>query len=189
MSMLEDHVRKIIVFALMALALLIAFYGGAFESSVNTDTRQSEFNRADVMFMRMMIIHHDQAVKMAEMASERTDNENILELSENISEAQRRENEKMADWLNDIGINRPTTGHRMAGMASSQEMSQLNQSEGREFDLLFSELMIEHHRGGIQMAKMEVQNGKSEKVRELAQGMVEAQQKEIESMEEWRKGW
>lgn len=77
----------------------------------------------------------------------------------------------------------------MAGMASQQEMSRLRRVEGREFDLLFSELMIEHHEGGIQMARAEVQNGRSDKVRELAQGMVNVQQVEVEKMEAWRTEW
>lgn len=149
----------------------------------------SDFNRADLMFMNMMIIHHDQAIEMAELAPERTDNENILALSENISEAQRRENEKMASWLQDAGFRRPVDGHRMAGMASEQEMEELRSSEGREFDVLFSRLMIEHHRGGIQMARGVVQNGNSEKVSELAQEMIRVQQEEIQKMEEWRENW
>jgi uncharacterized protein (DUF305 family) len=49
--------------------------------------------------------------------------------------------------------------------------------------------MIEHHEGGIEMARAEVQNGKSEKVVELAQRMIEVQQEEVEKMETWRKGW
>ncbi|MBC5793572.1 MAG: DUF305 domain-containing protein, partial [Nanohaloarchaea archaeon] len=149
----------------------------------------SEFNRADLMFMNMMIIHHDQAIEMAELAENRTENENILELSENISQAQTKENQKMSEWLREAGFNRPTRGHRMAGMATQQEMNELRQSEGQEFDLLFSELMIEHHEGGIEMERAEVQNGKSEKVVELAKRMIEVQQEEVEKMETWRKEW
>lgn len=170
---------------------MVVFAGVAvlYSDDESTDDGINEFNRTDLMFMNMMIIHHDQAIEMAELSSTRTDNENILELSRNISEAQKAENQQMSEWLRELGYQRPRDGHRMAGMATQQEMIQLRQSEGREFDLLFSELMIDHHQGGIQMAKAEVQNGGSEKVKELAQGMVDAQTKEVEKMEAWSAEW
>lgn len=152
-------------------------------------SQNQEYNRADVMFMGMMIIHHDQAIQMAEMAPERTENENILALADNISEAQRSENEKMARWLEDLGMERPTDGHRMAGMASQTEIAQLRNSTGTEFDQLFAELMIEHHTGGIQMAQGVVENGRSEKVRDLAEQMITVQQQENEKMRQWQETW
>jgi uncharacterized protein (DUF305 family) len=182
--------NKKILFAGVGILILAAIASfGMFGTPNQPSNQVSEFNRADLMFMNMMIIHHDQAIEMAELAENRTENENILELSENISQAQTSENQKMSEWLREAGFNRPMRGHRMAGMATQQEMNELRQSQGREFDLLFSELMIEHHEGGIEMARAEVQNGKSEKVVELAQRMIEVQQEEVEKMETWRKGW
>jgi uncharacterized protein (DUF305 family) len=155
----------------------------------NKSVSSSEFNRADVMFMNMMIIHHDQAIEMAELAPNRTDNENILELSRNISKAQRAENEQMAEWLRELGYQRPVRGHRMAGMASQEQMQRLENSSGREFDRLFSELMITHHRGGIQMAQSFIQRGRNPELIEMEKGMVRAQTEEIEKMKEWRSNW
>jgi uncharacterized protein (DUF305 family) len=186
---ISDRNKKIIFggIATLILASIAAF--GMFGTPNQPSNQVSEFNRADLMFMNMMIIHHDQAIEMSELAENRTDNENILALSQNISEAQTEENRKMSEWLREAGFNRPKRGHRMAGMATQQEMNKLRQSEGQKFDLLFSELMIEHHRGGVQMARAEVQNGKSEKVRQLAQVMIDVQQREIEKMETWREEW
>ncbi len=181
--------KKILFAVIGALLLALLLSYGMFNPSNQASDQASDFNRADLMFMNMMIIHHDQAIEMAEMAENRTENQNILELSRNISQAQTEENQKMSDWLREAGFSRPMRGHRMAGMATQQEMNELSQRRGREFDLLFSELMIEHHEGGIQMARTEVQNGKSEKVIELAQGMIEAQQEEVEKMETWRNKW
>ena len=184
-----DQNKKIIFAGVGVLILATVASFGMFGTPNQPSNQVSEFNRADLMFMNMMIIHHDQAIEMAELAENRTENENILELSQNISQAQTSENQKMSEWLREAGFNRPTRGHRMAGMATQQEMNELRQSEGQEFDLLFSELMIEHHEGGIEMARAEVQNGKSEKVVELAQEMIDVQQEEVEKMEIWRNEW
>lgn len=142
-----------------------------------------EFNRPDVMFMNMMIVHHDQAIEMAELAPNRTENQDILELADNISRAQRAENEQMSEWLNELGYRRPGRDHRMAGMATQEEMSRLENSSGSEFDTLFAKLMIEHHQGGIQMARTFSERGRNQELGEMQQEMIEVQTQEIQQME------
>ena len=182
----DSHNRKILLSALAVVLVSAAIFGLEASNSPNREKGESQFNRADIMFLRMMIPHHEQAIEMAEMAPERTDNRKVLALAENISAVQRQENQQMAEWLTEVGIRSPERIRRMAGMATTQEIAELNQSKDQQFDKQFAELMIDHHNGGIHMANVAVQNGKSEKVRELAQGMIETQQKEISQMKEWR---
>lgn len=186
-ALLSGERRKILV-SLAVLTVLGLVAANSFYTS-NEAPSSSGFNRADVMFMNMMIIHHDQAIEMAELAPNRTDNENILELAENISGAQRSENEQMAEWLRQLGYERPVRGHRMAGMASAEEMERLENSTGKEFNVMFSELMIRHHRGGIQMAQNFIRSGRNPELIELEKGMVEAQKQEIRLMQKWRESW
>jgi uncharacterized protein (DUF305 family) len=145
----------------------------------------ADFNSNDVMFMNMMIVHHDQAIEMAELSENRTENENILEISNNISKAQTRENEQMNKWMQELGYN-PGNHHRMAGMASEQEMQRLRNSNGREYNNLFAELMIEHHEGGIAMAQNVYNSGENTELREMQGQMIEAQQNEIGKMRRWQ---
>lgn len=186
LTALKNNKRKTTV--LTVLVLTLALFALSTPSS-EPEPRDTGFNRADVMFMNMMIIHHDQAIEMAELAPNRTDNKNILELSRNISEAQKAENEQMAEWLRELGYQRPIRDHRMAGMASQEEMQRLENSSGREFDRLFSELMIRHHRGGIQMAQSFSQRGRNPELIEMEKGMVKAQTEEIEKMQRRRRNW
>ena len=55
---------------------------------------------------------------------------------------------------------------------------------GVEAEVLFLELMIEHHRGGVDMAEAAVRFATDEKVISLAQGMIDAQESEIDLMNE-----
>jgi uncharacterized protein (DUF305 family) len=71
----------------------------------------------------------------------------------------------------------------MPGLASSEEMVSLEEAEGVEAEILFLELMIAHHRGGVEMAEAEVELGQEELVTDFAQGMADAQLKEIDLME------
>ena len=144
-----------------------------------------EFNRNDVMFMNMMIVHYEQAIEMAELSENKTENENILELSQNISKAQTRENEQMKAWMNELGMSYGNH-HRMAGMATREQMQQLRNSNGSEFNELFAQLMIEHHEGGIAMAQNFRDAGQHEELMEMQKGMIDAQQREIELMRRWQ---
>jgi uncharacterized protein (DUF305 family) len=62
-----------------------------------------EFNHADVMFMRMMIPHHEQAIEMAELVPGRTDREELRDLGPEIIEVQEAEIELMEEWLAKAG--------------------------------------------------------------------------------------
>jgi uncharacterized protein (DUF305 family) len=188
---LGDNRKKVAVISIMVAAALI--FLAAFFMPLNgpqvDDSSESGFNRADLMFMNMMIIHHDQAIEMAELAENRTDNENILELSENISEAQRAENRQMAEWLREQGYQRPRDGHRMAGMASEKQIQELRSSKGSQFDRKFAELMIGHHEGGIRMAWSFSRRGSHPELLEMEEEMIETQEKEIKKMQDWQKSW
>lgn len=185
-TLISNERLKILAISFVLISLGVTAVNGF---SGGGETESSDFNRADVMFMNMMIVHHDQAIEMSKLAPNRTDNENILGLSRNISEAQRAENEQMAEWLRELGYRRPVRGHRMAGMASQEQMQRLENSTGREFDILFSELMITHHRGGIRMAQNFIRSGRNSELIEMEKGMVRAQTEEIEKMQKWRKNW
>ncbi len=173
--------RKISI-VVLGLAVLTGFVIIQFSGE---NPESTDFNRNDVMFMNMMIVHHNQAIEMAALSENRTDNENILELSRNISEAQTRENRQMIEWMQDMGYS-PGNHHPMAGMASREEMQQLENSSGSEYNRLFAELMIEHHEGGIAMAQNFYSSGENSELREMQGEMIDAQQKEIKKMREWQ---
>ena len=51
----------------------------------------------------------------------------------------------------------------------------------------FVMMMIPHHQGAIDMAKVEVQYGHDEKIRALAEAIIAAPEKEISEMNDWVK--
>lgn len=73
---------------------------------------------------------------------------------------------------------------RMAGMATQQELAELSDAQGRKAEVLFLQLMTQHHQGGVMMAKAAAGATDRPEVRRLAQKMVQGQQAEIELMTE-----
>ncbi|WP_328621651.1 DUF305 domain-containing protein [Streptomyces sp. NBC_00354] len=73
-------------------------------------------------------------------------------------------------------------GALMAGMATKEELAQLGAAEGRDAEVLYLQLMTDHHKGGVAMARGCATQCKTPAERDLARGMVEAQQSELTLM-------
>ncbi len=120
-------------------------------------------NDADIAFMQGMIHHHAQALEMAALLRDRSENEGLNLLGRRIEISQRDEIALMTRWLERRGQDAqvPGAGHDhghglddselMPGMLTAAEMEALAAARGSEFDKLFLEGMIRHHEGAIVM--------------------------------------
>ena len=54
-----------------------------------------------------------------------------------------------------------------------------------DMDKDFAEMMRAHHQDGISMAKMEVKNGMSKELKQMAQKSIDEQQKDITEFKNW----
>jgi uncharacterized protein (DUF305 family) len=176
--------------------------GAAAGSELDVDP-EGDANAADVMFVQMMIPHHEQAVVMSDDALETSEDDTIRGLAEDIRAAQQPEIDLMLGWLDEWRLPAMMDGEGMgdgmgdgegiehmghggmAGMMSEEELEELRAASGPEFDRMWAEMMIEHHEGAIDMARDVREDGESPEVRELADAILETQQAEIDVMEEW----
>jgi uncharacterized protein (DUF305 family) len=76
----------------------------------------------------------------------------------------------------------PADGALMPGMATRTELDRLRKADGKEAEILYLQLMTDHHVGGVHMARGCVEKCSVEVERNLAQGMVDAQESEISLM-------
>ena len=122
---------------------------------------ESRYSPDDVRFVHDMIPHHHQALEMAVLVADRTNRKELIDVAGRINASQGDEIEFMQQWLRDRGQHVPDpaahgamhTSHKMAGMATPEQMAQLAASDGTAFDRLFLELMIPHHEGAVKMVK------------------------------------
>lgn len=128
-------------------------------ASEAAEIAKSSYSPDDVRFMQDMIPHHNQAVQMAALVKERTNNPEVADIAGRIDASQADEIEFMMDWLASRGEKVPEAtahhamhiAHDMAGMASPEDMARLAAAEGVDFDRLFLSLMIAHHEGAVTM--------------------------------------
>ena len=187
--------------ALVAGAVVLSGCSGGSDGSTSAGTsaggasasEDAAFNNADVTFVQGMIPHHRGALAMAQLADGRAEDQRVLELAGRIEAAQEPEIETMTGWLEDWGEPLPDEsdmgmggtdhgGMDMGGM-SEEDMTALENASGAEFDRMFLEMMIEHHRGAVDMAETEIDEGSYPDAVALAEEIVESQTAEIEEME------
>ena len=73
-------------------------------------------------------------------------------------------------------------GGPMPGLATPEQMATLKSSAAPKRRAIFSQLMIAHHKGGVEMAQAVVERSTNTVVTNLAKGMIIAQNGEIAYM-------
>lgn len=138
---------------------------------------------SDAMFLQMMIPHHEQAVIMSDLAIKISTNKELLTLAAQIKSAQNPEIVQMKKWLADDGLGEDP-GHSMdgmGGMLSEDELTDLSNSTGKNFDKKFISGMIEHHLGALDMVRM-IEDSKVAELRSFADSITKTQSAEIDLM-------
>ena len=164
----------------------------------------------DLMFIDMMIPHHQGAIAMAEVALERAEHVDIRALAEDIIASQGAEIEQLRAWRDAWYPDAPEM--TMSQMMDMDGMDQIMDMDGmmgevdmmamepaeeaaalcgapEPFDRAFIDAMIPHHQSAIAMAGAALQHAVHPEIAELAQAIVDAQQAEIDQMTEWRAEW
>lgn len=158
----------------------------------------------DAGFARDMQTHHGQAVDMSLIVRSAGIKSNVVTLAYDIATTQENQRGEMGGWLNTWGLSQARaepsmawmkrSGHhpdgapmvlpdgRMVGMASDAQMNRLRSLRGKKAEVLYLQLMIPHHRAGVDMAQACVSACSEPQVVRLAQSMVNGQRSEINLM-------
>ena len=90
---------------------------------------------------------------MAKMAPTHGASAAVQTLAGRIINAQNDEIALMQNWLRDRNQPAQAMDMLMPGMLTDEQMKQLDQARGRDFDKLFLRGMIQHHQGAITMVQ------------------------------------
>jgi uncharacterized protein (DUF305 family) len=152
----------------------------------------------DIGFAQDMSAHHLQAVTMSDMLVGDA-GPDMRALAEQIRFTQLTEIGQMTGWLQLVDAPPAATtpmawmghdGHHhpgdaptaMPGMASPVDLTRLQRSTGRDNEVLFLQLMVRHHQGGIDMASYVVRQTATDPVRRAAAVMINEQAQDIQVM-------
>jgi uncharacterized protein (DUF305 family) len=161
------------------------FFGMHGNDSMGThnNSRAATYTGADVMFLQMMIPHHQQAIDISNIALKTSKDSELLALANTIIKAQTAEIVQMKTWLNDAGAT-TDMGHSMSGMGGmldEAELSGLSAATGKTFDALWLKGMIGHHDGAIHMTTM-IRDASNPDIKSFGENVVKDQSAQIVQM-------
>jgi len=141
------------------------------------------YTGADIMFLQMMIPHHQQAIDISNLALKSSKNPELLALAKLIARDQAAEIVQMKAWLKDAGASEDMghEAHGMGGMLDDEELSALAAATGKEFDTLWLTGMTEHHDGAIHMVQM-IEDASYMDIKAFGAKVITDQSTQIEQM-------
>jgi uncharacterized protein (DUF305 family) len=159
---------------------------------------------AEAGFARDMATHHAQAVEMSFVIRDQSRDDQLRALAYDIIVTQSTQRGVFMGWLQEWGLPQASTRPRMAwmpgharmlpvstgspvlmhGMASADELRRLREAQGIDAEILFLQLMIRHHQGGVLMAEALEGLSRRADVVQMATSMAEGQRAEVALMTE-----
>jgi uncharacterized protein (DUF305 family) len=207
------QLRRWLIFVGISLAVVISLMSGyAVGRAVSPDaqpvtsasqtTPAPADNSPEAGFARDMSTHHAQAVEMGMIAAAKATDPDVRTLGADIAMTQENQIGIMQTWLTFWGLN-PTSDQKqmawmpegsaalkdglMPGMATQAEMQQLRDAKGKQVDILFLKLILNHHLGGIHMVEGVLAKTQNSDVATLAANMKQGQQREITVIQQLQK--
>lgn len=164
--------------------LLLAFVVSGCAAQPDTTLRGDPL---DVMFLQMMIPHHEQGVAMVALAQDRASSADLRMLAAAIGSTQATEVGTMKSWLTSWGepLTAPPdshTGHGGMRRTKPEEISRLRGLRGAEFDQRLLNVLIAHQDDAVQLARWQSGSGAHQEVKELAGRIEKSRVAQIELM-------
>jgi uncharacterized protein (DUF305 family) len=147
------------------------------------------YNDTDVMFLQMMLAHHDQGLQMVRLAEDRAEDTDVRLLAEAIDATQADEITLMKSWL--TSWSRPTTvdhapsahaDHGGLPATGPQEIAALRSSTGTAFEKDFLNLFVAHQHNAVEMANLERTSGSNPDATAFAERVRQSRTDQIQQM-------
>ncbi len=165
--------------------LFLAACGGGSDSGSSSAPTGAEFDRA---FIDAMVPHHESAIAMARDAKEAgLSQPDLVKVADDILATQQAEIDEMkgwrAEWFGSPDID--PDGASALGMSESEMGMQHDPDalkNSTDVNTDFAQMMITHHQGAIEMAKLADDRAEHDEIKDLADAIISAQEREIDVM-------
>jgi len=173
--------------ALGAITLALAACGGDNDASSDASGTPTgaDFDRA---FIDAMVPHHEGAIEMAEAAKQAgLSQPDLVNVADDILATQQDEIDQMKEWRGDWFGSSTIDPKGAAALGLSESQMGMQHDAGAllssgDVATDFAQMMITHHEGAIAMAELAADNAEHDELKDLAQQIISAQEREIEVM-------
>ena len=133
------------------------------------------YNDTDVMFLQMMLAHHEPAAKLLALGKKQSADQEVklvaVELDIEQAAETRTIRDRLAAWGQPLVSTAQVSAHEAHGglpLLDDAELLRLAGLTGAEFDSTFLTMLIGHEHGAVELARMETGTGADPATRELA---------------------
>ena len=181
--------KKLLLLTIMAVVFAAGAVVAAGCGGDDSEETPSGPNGADRAFATEMTEHHRMAVEMAAIAQDQAEHPEIRQLAGEIISTQNAEIADLERIDADLAQQGIEVGELSASMhpMSESDMQALEQAD--PFDQEFITMMTAHHEDAIMMAEAELEEGGDTRLHDIANAIIEAQQREIDQMADWSMEW
>jgi uncharacterized protein (DUF305 family) len=190
----RSSVRLILALLLAATAVALAACGSD-DDADGSSASSAEDRKVEKAFLAGMAHHHETAIEMAQIAQKRGDDASIKALGDDIASTQEREVEQMQkihERLFEGPLEPDPAAHdglglsaAEAGMTHTDDTNKMLEA-ANPFDRAFVDEMVPHHVGAIKMAKVVLKSTDDSELKELANGIITTQEREVADMNSFR---
>ncbi len=139
----------------------------------------------DIDFANMMVEHHQGAIDMSEIQVKAGADPQMKGLAEKIITAQGTEIVQLRNFVQSHPDKAPHQQemHGSSMQAMHDQMKSMPMSG--QLDRDFATMMMAHHQGAVAMAQEELAKGQHIEIKQMAQQMIDDQQREIVEFQAW----
>ena len=146
-------------------------------------------NDPEIDFAKMMIMHHQGAIGMANVELEAGKNDSLKHIAQNIITEQQAEIQELNNLLMNLAVDNSDPDfsmEQMNDMMKGGKTADIQIITG-DIDNDFATLMIVHHQGAIDNASAYLHHGNNSMLKTMATSMLTSQTKEIQELADWLK--
>lgn len=205
---------KLIFSTLALVALTILGANAAFaQDDMNMGNMKTQMSaNTDLQFLDMMLAHHADGVKMAQMGVDKAQNAGVKALAEKMKTGQQKDIKEMQAIRDRHFSGQPKQemmmmkggGMKMDSMkggdmkmdmskggamtmemmskTAEDDMRKLEAASGAEFDRAFLDIFMKHHQMALDMSREETSKGKNADAKKKAREIISVQTKEMGEM-------
>ena len=188
--MLQSRWTKTATAVVLVAAGITSGAGAATAAPVTTTTQVStqsahsssvRHNGTDDAFVGMLLVHHQDAIKFARLAVQKSPTPEVRRLARTIIKGQTAQAAELRVLIRRFGTH-PMPSPAPVKEFTDRQMKRLMQSSGKAFDAEFLDIQSNHHANGISMAALEIAGGVNHAARALARDSRNDQLRELKVM-------
>lgn len=184
--------KRALAFAVLTVGLLAGCGTAPQPTTTNVEAAVKAgdtYNDTDVMYLQMMVTHHEQGLEMVKLAETNATSDEVKTLAQAIDVTQTDEVKLVKGWLTDWG--KPTEAdhepslhadHGGLPATGEEEIEALREAKGEAFEMAFLNLFVAHQHNAVEMADLEKSGGTNEEAKAFAERVRASRTDQIKQM-------